>query len=106
MGGVALHVLDVLVAFAVREPHVLGGDVVLQVDEGLARAAHLPRTQRCGRGGGSGGAAGGGHGRAAAAEFGCDRARRPLTVSGRRGEPEDAARGAGERADRAARARR
>ena len=100
VGGIALHVLDVLVAFAVREPHVLGGDVVLQVDEGLARAAHLEersaagagRIRRCG---------GGGHGREAAAEFGCDRARRPLAVSGCRGEPEDAVRGPRERADRA-----
>ena len=101
MGRVALHVLDVLVAFAMREAHVLGGDVVLQIDEGLARAAHFPersaagagRIRRCG---------GRGHGREAAAESGCDRARRPLAVSGCRGEPEDAVRGPGERADRAA----
>ena len=39
--------LDVLVALALREPHVLGGHVVLQIDEGLARAAYLPqRAQR------------------------------------------------------------
>ena len=40
----ALHVLDVLVAFAAGEPHVGGGDIVLQVDERLAGAAVLPRA--------------------------------------------------------------
>ena len=34
--GVALEMLDRAEAFAVRERHVLGGDVVLQVDEGFA----------------------------------------------------------------------
>ena len=40
--GVALQMLDRLVAFLMRELHVLGGHVVLEIDEGLAAA---PRRQ-------------------------------------------------------------
>ena len=37
-GGVALDVLDRAEAFARAEPQILGGDVVLEIDEGLAAA--------------------------------------------------------------------
>jgi len=38
MGGVALHVLDVLISLALSKPHIGGGDIVLQIDECLAAA--------------------------------------------------------------------
>ena len=43
---VTLHVLDVAVAFLMGEPHIVGGDVVLQIDERLAGCAHLPQRQQ------------------------------------------------------------
>ena len=39
-GGVALDMLDRAKAFARGNPQVLGGDVVLQIDEGLGRTRH------------------------------------------------------------------
>ena len=51
--GVALEVLDRAEALVPGERHVVVGDVVLQVDEGLAaRAAHAPQRRRrpCSRG--------------------------------------------------------
>ena len=45
--GVALQVLDRAEALALGERDVVGGDVVLEVDEGLAaRAAHAPERRR------------------------------------------------------------
>ena len=42
VGREALHVLDVLVALAHAEAHVIGRHVVLQIDEGLAGGTHFP----------------------------------------------------------------
>ena len=40
--GVALHVLDVLVALPGAEPHIRGGDIVLQIDERLTSTGNFP----------------------------------------------------------------
>src|SRR4029077_20602039 len=41
---VALHVLEMLVAFLGGEAYVITGHIVLQVDEGFASRAHLPQS--------------------------------------------------------------
>ena len=100
MGGVAFHVLDVLVAFATGEPYVVAGHVVLQIDERLAPAAHFPHRgdwrrldvgrqfhPRAGR-------------TSCAAEFRGDGIGRNFGIAGRGREPEHAARRARDPPDR------
>jgi hypothetical protein len=48
MGGVALGVLDMDEALAMGEADVVGGDVVLDVDEGLAALDLVKRMRRTG----------------------------------------------------------
>ena len=45
--GVALQMLDGLEAFALRQPHIRGCHVVLQVDEGFALARESRRAAAC-----------------------------------------------------------
>src|SRR5271154_1592699 len=42
MGRVPFHMLDVLEALTLREPDVNSGDIVLQIDEGLAPTGNFP----------------------------------------------------------------
>src|SRR5271154_7000897 len=39
---VPLHMLDVLVTLTLRQPDIIGGDIVLQIDEGFASALNFP----------------------------------------------------------------
>ena len=97
MRRIALGVFDVGVALAMRLPYVLDGDIVLQIDERLATARHLPqRLQRRGLGVGGRGVGrrcarpGTGIRRARGSERNSDACRRSLAVTRGGSEPERA----------------
>src|SRR5215469_8883085 len=94
-GCIPLHVLEVLIALAARETHVIRGHIVLQVDERLTRRTHLP--QRHGRRDlrvrwqleSDGGVRG-------SSELYCKCTARRITVADRRREPRQSARRTGD----------